>query len=75
MRHKTLEFAAGRVIEVSCCQPGARDGCWMGYAIRFGGTWDSWVASPHDHHTMRKVAINTTKEAAIQAVVDNWHEG
>lgn len=44
----------------------------MGYAIKFAGTWDGWVAQPNDHRTMHKVVFNVPREAAIAAVVDNW---
>lgn len=60
------------VIEVTCCQPGNWDGCWMGYALRFNGTWDAWVASAHDHRTLRKVRWNVSKDDAIKAIAENW---
>ena len=72
VRHFTIECEPQSVIEIVCCQPGNFDGCWMGYAIRFAGSWDGWVASPHDHQTMRKVIWNVTKEEAVNAVCDNW---
>jgi hypothetical protein len=72
VRHFTIDRDAGELVEIVCSQPGARDGCWMGYAIKFAGTWDGWVAQPNDHRTMHKVVFNVPREAAIAAVVDNW---
>lgn len=68
----TQELDAGNVVEITCCQPGASDGCLMGYAIHFAGTWDGWVVSPHDHRVMQNVVWNVAKAKAIEAVVANW---
>lgn len=67
-----LRLDAESVVEVVCTQPGARDGCFMGYAIKFGGSWDGWWASPHDHRTLHKIVWAVTKEEAIKAILNKW---
>jgi hypothetical protein len=59
---------ADMLIEICCCRPGPLDGALLGYAIKFAGGWDGWLIDHPNHRQMTKVAINTTREAAVKAV-------
>lgn len=68
-KYSTVIVDEGGCIEVFM-GGGALDGALLGYAIRFGGSWDAWQVQHPGHQVMRRVAVGLpTPEEAVAAIV------
>lgn len=73
MQINVMSLPEGDCLEVT------RGDALIGYAIKFSGGWDAWALTSNRGRSAiskaaRTVAVNTTRDAAIKAIANDWGE-